>query len=1379
MKNFFLLLIAIQLCSITSAQTTATNALSFPSTNNSFLGKPTSSASIGLDYYTGTAQVNIPVCTIASKELSVPVALDYVDGKGVRVQEYASQVGLGWQLNAGGRISRVVRGFPDENANGYLGTGQWGQIITANSAPPNNYTTFFQTISQANALTLTGLNQPNGEPQADGEPDIFSVKTPFFDLQFVFDKSGVPVFSNSTGYKVIPSNFVNTSSYQNSSFEVIDPAGNQYYFGNTANSTESSQDSIFGQLPPPFITSWYLTKIVSYNAKDVVNFTYQAATGNDVTYNYSWTETQDYVASPTGKTTTFLSTGKTTIFNPKYISTIVTSLGELDFSYIYSRRDDANVPYLANIVLKAYNPQTSSNSTTLQTFNFSYNYFNSSSNDPNLLRLQLSGVTISGNTAATSAPLTLASFGYNTTATLPNRTTTVFDYWGYATTIPGTIPPDIFNINRTPNVTMAQAGILTSVTGLAGDTWQLTYELNAYRSSSASTNVGGLRVNKIAHTLPTGESIYKTYQYADASGYSYGQIYSNNYSTLSVTTMTGSQPFVVYFSSSPYTVSDVNGTFVGYTYVKEVEQNGGYTMYYFTNFSDYSDPIQSGGSSSSFLLTPNTSLFYKRGLLKDESIYNANGNIVAETQNTYAPLSSPVTNSAYGLRVAILPISPLAGGVWNTYGYYSTPIENFRLTKTVQITYDQITPANNTKTTLNYTYVTASTVPANNNRLIQTISTTDSKNNTHTKTMNYAGDNSIPLVTTAEQTAITDMIAANKISPIIHVTDNKNGVIHEEHNSYTAFQTGLATNVYLTSISNYATASRTLIRQQTLNYDLDASNIISSHELNGLSTALIYDYNGSYPVAKVQNASSTSTYTAQQTTGSATISPAAMPGSVSFTVGYTGTITINLNFASTHGTNDVTYVSGTLSGPVSASPVFCYGCSGGAYGTSYTITNAPPGNYTLSASVSSNNYPSNMPYVSCSYPKITSTKTYTNEFFYEGFEQYAYTTGTAHSGNMYYTGNYTVPFIPPNGRSYTIQYWNLAAGAWSFNEKPYTTNMVLTGPVDDVRVFPSDGLITTTTYNPLVGKTSDIDPSGHALYYQYDGLGRQSVILDNELNIQKAFDYKYQQSVVPPVEYSVVLGNQTTYPAGITTVTIDGVAYSIPAPGTNTTLAFGVTAGSHTIKLSSGPSSYYTINGTIYTAQTLTYNVTGNVTINYINTPAYTVTLNNQSTYPANIVSAQIDGVAYNFPGPGLSTVLSTTLTPGNHTILLAYGPSSCYTINGVNYTAAQTNPAITYSVTGNLTINYLASCPVTVTSAACNLTSDATNTTACSCHGCQYTATVYYSGSSAGVGTQLYTDAALTQKVTGKTWFMEYSTNLSWPISSTGVITGSSAICQ
>jgi YD repeat-containing protein len=53
-------------------------------------------------------------------------------------------------------------------------------------------------------------------------------------------------------------------------------------------------------------------------------------------------------------------------------------------------------------------------------------------------------------------------------------------------------------------------------------------------------------------------------------------------------------------------------------------------------------------------------------------------------------------------------------------------------------------------------------------------------------------------------------------------------------------------------------------------------------------------------------------------------------------------------------------------------------------------------------------------------------------------------------------------------------------------------------------------LVTTYTYSPLFGITSETDPSGKITYYEYDGLGRLKLIRDQNNNILKKFDYKYR-----------------------------------------------------------------------------------------------------------------------------------------------------------------------------------------------------------------------------------------------------------------------------
>jgi YD repeat-containing protein len=150
---------------------------------------------------------------------------------------------------------------------------------------------------------------------------------------------------------------------------------------------------------------------------------------------------------------------------------------------------------------------------------------------------------------------------------------------------------------------------------------------------------------------------------------------------------------------------------------------------------------------------------------------------------------------------------------------------------------------------------------------------------------------------------------------------------------------------------------------------------------------------------------------------------------------------------------------------------------------------------------------------------INDYNTLTTEYYYEGFEQWPTSanivSGTAHTGNVYYNTNYTIPFTIPNGRSYIIQWWNLVSGAWVFNQQTFTNGMVLTGPVDDIRIFPSDALMTSYTYNPMVGKTSETDPRGKTTKYEYDGIGRLLRVRDQNNNILKQYDYEFQSTIQP------------------------------------------------------------------------------------------------------------------------------------------------------------------------------------------------------------------------------------------------------------------------
>jgi YD repeat-containing protein len=64
---------------------------------------------------------------------------------------------------------------------------------------------------------------------------------------------------------------------------------------------------------------------------------------------------------------------------------------------------------------------------------------------------------------------------------------------------------------------------------------------------------------------------------------------------------------------------------------------------------------------------------------------------------------------------------------------------------------------------------------------------------------------------------------------------------------------------------------------------------------------------------------------------------------------------------------------------------------------------------------------------------------------------------------------------------------------------------------DNIRSnVPANVMVSTYTYKPLVGITSQTDPDGNTTYYEYDSFGRLHRVLDRDKNVLKEYEYHYQ-----------------------------------------------------------------------------------------------------------------------------------------------------------------------------------------------------------------------------------------------------------------------------
>jgi len=83
------------------------------------------------------------------------------------------------------------------------------------------------------------------------------------------------------------------------------------------------------------------------------------------------------------------------------------------------------------------------------------------------------------------------------------------------------------------------------------------------------------------------------------------------------------------------------------------------------------------------------------------------------------------------------------------------------------------------------------------------------------------------------------------------------------------------------------------------------------------------------------------------------------------------------------------------------------------------------------------------------------------------------------------------------------QYWEaLISGATE-------VNISGNGIIDEVRIYPRNAQMTTYTYAPLIGMTSQCDINSNITYYEYDVLNRLAIIRDQDRNILKRICYNY------------------------------------------------------------------------------------------------------------------------------------------------------------------------------------------------------------------------------------------------------------------------------
>lgn len=244
----------------------------FPASPNATnLGKYTDYA---LNNFSGVLPVTIPLLNYQNKDFSLPVSLFY-DASGVKVQDIASNTGLGFILNCGGVITRQVRNVPDDGDRDKLGlsTGYLHYDFFRN----------FNNSTQDMALNLRDMSQGQSAYHLDSEPDIFSFN--FLGKTGHFFLTSESTTINLVPYQNLKITFKTNEANRINEFDVVDEQGNTYVFADTeisnttfvANADYTYPSGYFNNsgtsLTQDYIGAWYLSKITTYFGQ-VINFTY-------------------------------------------------------------------------------------------------------------------------------------------------------------------------------------------------------------------------------------------------------------------------------------------------------------------------------------------------------------------------------------------------------------------------------------------------------------------------------------------------------------------------------------------------------------------------------------------------------------------------------------------------------------------------------------------------------------------------------------------------------------------------------------------------------------------------------------------------------------------------------------------------------------------------------------------------------------------------------------------------------------------------------------------------------------------------------------------------------------------------------------------------
>ena len=1081
-----------------SAQDNAFKQVAPPSANAASLGKY---GDIPVSYHTGVPNISIPIYTVTQGKLSVPITLNY-HSSGIKVDELASWVGLGWSLNAGGVITRSVVGGPDEGnnrtgKNSASDIGYWGwfkdygisPLITTNCIAHPAGTNLTDTVINGNYQVVPtdprwnnclNRNSDVFNGIVDTEPDIYNFNFAGYSGKFFFDSLRNPVMQPLQDLVIQPILIIPSSGTPYfDHWVVITPDGTRYYFGGP-NATESDYFGANGaacnNCANSFSSSsWYLTKIVNMNKTDSIMFTYKPAQ-----YSFLLPPAHTVIIPAAtvlpiqGDFSRPTNVPNITMVNGYVLTQIATSSGNtnLNFASNALRQDvssysDASSPTNSATSLDAIEI----NSTNYQsTFQFGYSYFQSDATEGifHNKRLRLDKLQESSSSQGISP----YNFTYQASISLPDRLSFSKDHWGYYNGAPNqglipSFPSTTINVggnfiyqlpnyvtslaNRNPDGAYMQAGVLQQIQYPTGGTTQFVYEPHLQNPSDPTSIVGGLRIKQILGNDGYNPATTKSFSYSEGilyagmPNYVSNMMFNSSYPATLVTAQgilaSGNNFGILVSSECRPAIKTTQGYHIGYTIV---------------NVSDLSGGVANGASQFTYQnLLPTIAPWNVQypimpaeyvpgsGELLGEIFSDQNNKVLKSTTTTVA---SDFSQSIRALKIVSAHCYNVVNGVDLDAGMIDNPvILSYHIKTGRRLLTKKIEYVDGVSTT------TFNRYSPNHNFPVQT-TIINSQGRREDHFFNYSKDNYVfncSISTTPNPPSLCLSTYNASVQPLfdqyVSGTGTYESSLDGASSSFSSCNAG--TNSYLACVNNTRTTGGP---QDKILSNMIVNNMIvplgSKRKVNGV----------------IVSADSTSY----------TMSPASLlvPFEKYEWDNSSGSLTRRATIAYSPQERMITY-----SKEKDVTTGYLWG-----YNNSSIIA------------------------------EIKNASS--SRVIYSSFESNTAVT-KAKTGRSSFLGTVTVNLPAPG--SYSLSYWSSPDGTtWTLNQSVITANTTIGNAstyIDEYRLYPVGAQLTTYTYDPGVGVTSVTDANNQSSYYSYDGLGRLVLVKDFQGNILKEYKYHYKQ----------------------------------------------------------------------------------------------------------------------------------------------------------------------------------------------------------------------------------------------------------------------------